>query len=182
MNENLQPLRANQSSNLSFAILLNSHFWRFIQKRKNWFVTIFTSCVSHEWFEKSCFVPRTFVCIIACCLPQEMWGKKQLNVPFFWQLAPGLTWSQVNQIPACILLSNQNRQTTYCVQVTMGSGNPSASQANKAELPMSAVALTSNCLARMVGSTETAKRNISSTLYSTSARLKHWLQCYNQSF
>lgn len=43
---------------------------------------------------------------------------------------------------------------TYCAQVTVGSGKPSASQANIAEVPMSAVALTSDCLARMVGRTE----------------------------
>lgn len=47
---------------------------------------------------------------------------------------------------------------TYCFQVTMGSGKPSASQANMAELPMSAVALTSDCLARMVGRTEKKQR------------------------
>lgn len=46
---------------------------------------------------------------------------------------------------------------TYYVQVTVGSGKPSASQANKAELLMSAVALTSDCLARMVGRTEKKK-------------------------
>lgn len=42
----------------------------------------------------------------------------------------------------------------------MGSGKPSASQANIAEVPMSAVALTSDCLARMVGRTEKERMKI----------------------
>lgn len=47
---------------------------------------------------------------------------------------------------------------SYCAQVTVGSGKPSASQANRADSPTSAVALTSDFLARIVGRTETERR------------------------
>lgn len=58
------------------------------------------------------------------------------------------------------LFTDQNRKVTYCAQVTVGSGKPSASQANKTNLPTSAVALTSDILARMVGSTKKKQTNM----------------------
>lgn len=44
---------------------------------------------------------------------------------------------------------------TYRAQVTVGSGKPSASQASITDWLTSAVAFTSDCLVRMLGSTET---------------------------
>lgn len=54
-------------------------------------------------------------------------------------------------------MSLKDLEATYWTHVTIGSGNPSASQANMTELPTSAVALMSDWRARMVGRTEKKK-------------------------
>lgn len=51
----------------------------------------------------------------------------------------------------------KNLAATYWTHVTIGSGNPSASQASMAEWPTSAVALMSDWRARMVGRTNKRK-------------------------